>query len=160
MIAVGMPSETIQAMKVTVDQNQLSMLQLRDRAIREGWDDSEEYREQMSALRNPYRELREQFGDEAYDQYLYASGMPNRVQIREVYTGSAAANAGLRPGDILVSYADNSIYSMSTLRQSTLEGSVGETILLELNRDGETFTASVPRGPLGISMSAVVVKPE
>ncbi len=160
LIAVGMPSETIQAMKVTVDQNQLSMLQLRDRAIREGWDDSEEYREQMSALRNPYRELREQFGDEAYDQYLYASGMPNRVQIREVYTGSAAANAGLRPGDILVSYADNSIYSMSTLRQSTLEGSVGETILLELNRDGETFTASVPRGPLGISMSAVVVKPE
>ncbi|MDJ0834288.1 MAG: hypothetical protein QNJ69_12245, partial [Gammaproteobacteria bacterium] len=90
LIAVGMPADTIQAMKVTVDQNQLEMLQLRDRAIREGWNDSEEYREQMFALRNPYRELREQFGDEAYDQYLYASGTPNRVQIREVYSGSAA----------------------------------------------------------------------
>lgn len=160
LISVGMPVETIQAMKVTVDQNQLEMLQLRDQAIREGWSDSEEYREQMFALRNPYRELREQFGDEAYDQYLYATGTPNRVQIRQVYTGSAAANAGLRPGDIVVSYADSSIYSMSTLRQSTLEGIAGETILLEINRDGQSFMASAPRGPLGISMSSVVVKPE
>ncbi len=160
LISVGMPVETIQAMKVTVDQNQLEMLQLRDQAIREGWSDSEEYREQMFALRNPYRELREQFGDEAYDQYLYATGTPNRVQIRQVYSGSAAANAGLRPGDIVVSYADSSIYSMSTLRQSTLEGIAGETILLEINRDGQSFMASAPRGPLGISMSSVVVKPE
>ena len=160
LIAAGMPLDTIQAMKSTFDQNQLEMLQLRDRAIREGWSDSAEFREQMSALSNPYQELREQFGDEAYDQYLFASGMPNRVQIREVYSGSAADNAGLRPGDIFVSYASAPIYSMSALRQSTLEGSAGESVLLELVRDGDSFTASVPRGPLGISMSAVVVQPE
>jgi len=160
LIAGGMPSETIQAMKLTVDQNQLEMLQLRDSAIREGWEESVEFSEQMFALRNPYRGLKEEFGDEAYDLYLYATGTPNRVEIREVYSGSAADDAGIKPGDIFVSYASNPIYSMSTLRQSTLEGAAGETIMVELIRDNKSFTTSVPRGPLGISMSAAVVKPE
>lgn len=160
LIAEGMPSETIQAMKLTVDQNQLEMLQLRDSAIREGWEESAEFSEQMFALRNPYRGLKEEFGDEAYDLYLYATGTPNRVEIREVYSGSAADDAGIKPGDIFVSYASNPIYSMSTLRQSTLEGAAGETIMVELIRDNKSFTTSVPRGPLGISMSAAVVKPE
>lgn len=160
LIAVGMPTDTIQAMKLTVDHNQLEMLQLRDRAIREGWNDSVEFREQMREFGNPYRALRDEFGDQAFDQYLYATETPNRVEIQEVYSGSAADNAGLKPGDIVVSYASNSIYSMSTLRQSTLEGIAGETILLEINRDGQLINASVPRGPLGISMAPVVVKPD
>ena len=160
LIAAGMPIETIRAMNQTVDRNRLEMLQLRDRAIREGWDDSDEYREQMRELRNPYRALREDFGNEAFDQFLYASGIPNRVRIQEVYSGSAADNAGLVPGDIIVSYADNRIYSMTTLRDSTLEGFAGENILLEVVRDGEQITASLPRGPLGISMSSLVIKPD
>lgn len=159
LFAFGMPQETIQAMRMTIDQNQLQMLQLRDRAIREGWNDSDDYREQMSALRNPYRALREKFGDEAYDQYLYATDTPNRVQVQDVYSGSAADNAGLKPGDVIISYATSPVYSMSTLRQSTLEGIAGETILLELQRDGRQVTVSVPRGPLGISMTPVVIKP-
>ena len=160
LVAIGMPEDTIQAMKLTVDQNQLEMLQLRDRAIREGWDNSNDYTEEMFALRNPYRGLQEQFGDEAYDQYLYATGTPNRVEVREVYSGSAADNAGIRPGDLLVSYASTPVFSMSGLRQSTLEGTSGETILVELIRDDQEYTTSVPRGPLGISMSAAVVKPD
>ena len=160
LIAVGIPQDTIDSMQRTVDQKQWQMLQLRDRAIREGWSDSEDFREQMSELRNPFQGLREEFGDEAYDQYLYATDTPNRVQVQEVYSGSAADDAGLLPGDIIVSYASDPIYSMSTLRQSTLEGVAGETILLEVNRDGSPLTASVPRGPLGITMTGVVVKPE
>ncbi len=160
LVAIGMPEDTIQAMKLTVDQNQLEMLQLRDRAIREGWDNSNDYTEEMFALRNPYRGLQEQFGDEAYDQYLYATGTPNRVEVREVYSGSAADNAGIRPGDLLVSYASTPVFSMSDLRQSTLEGTSGETILVELIRDDQEYTTSVTRGPLGISMSATVVKPD
>lgn len=160
LVAIGMPEDTIQAMKLTVDQNQLEMLQLRDRAIREGWDNSNDYTEEMFALRNPYRGLQEQFGDEAYDQYLFATGTPNRVEVREVYSGSAADNAGIRPGDLLVSYASTPVFSMSGLRQSTLEGTSGETILVELIRDDQEYTTSVPRGPLGISMSAAVVKPD
>ncbi len=160
LIAVGMPSDTVRAMKSSVDRKQWQMLQLRDRAIREGWNDSDDYRQQMAELSNPFQGLREEFGDEAYDQYLYASGTPNRVEVQEVYSGSAAADAGLQPGDIVLSYATNTIYSMSSLRESTLEGFSGETILLELERDGRIITTSVPRGPLGITMSAVVVKPD
>ena len=160
LIAAGMPTETVQAMQQSVDQSRLEMLQLRDRAIREGWDESDEYREQMQRLRNPYSSLRDDFGDEAFDQFLFASGIPNRVQIEEVYSGSAADDAGLIPGDVIVSYADNTIYSMTTLRDSTLEGFAGENILLEVIRDGQPITMNVPRGPLGISMSSMVMKPD
>ncbi len=158
--AAGMPTETIQAMQQSIDRSRLQMLQLRDRASREGWDDSDEYRDQMRDLRNPYRGLRDEFGDEAFDQFLFASGIPNRVQVEEVYSGSAADDAGLVPGDIIVSYAETTIYSMTTLRDSTLEGFAGENILLEVNRDGQPITINVPRGPLGISMSSTVIKPD
>ncbi len=158
--AAGMPTETIQAMQQSIDQSRLQMLQLRDRASREGWDDSDEYRDQMRDLRNPYRGLRDEFGDEAFDQFLFASGIPNRVQVEEVYSGSAADDAGLVPGDIIVSYAETTIYSMTTLRDSTLEGFAGENILLEVNRDGQPITINVPRGPLGISMSSTVIRPD
>ncbi len=160
IIEVGIPEDTYQAMKSIMDQRQLDMLLLRDRATREGWRNSDDYREQMSVLRNPYRDLRDDFGDDAYDQFLYVTGSPNRVQIQEVYQGSAAYDAGLQPGDIVVSYASNRIYTMTALRDSTLQGVSGESILLEFERDGSTVTTSVPRGPLGVSMTSLVVKPD
>lgn len=160
LLALGMASETIQAMKQIVDRHQLEMLELSNRAQREGWDDTAEYSEQMQQLSNPFRSLQQEFGDEAYDLYLYASGIPNRVEIREVYSGSAADQAGLQPGDILLSYASRRIYAMSELRQATVEGEAGETVLIELLRDGQPVISSVPRGPLGISMSLARVKPE
>jgi hypothetical protein len=160
LLEVGMASDTIAAMKYTVDQNQLEMLRLRDKAIREGWDQTKEFSEQMFEVSNPLRGLQDEFGDESYDKYLYASGTPNRVQIREVYSGSAAESAGLQPGDIFIGYDSSPIYSMSNLRQSTVAGNAGESVLVELKRDNQTYTSSVPRGPLGISMSSALVKPD
>ena len=159
LLDAGMARETAASMKQWIDQNQLERLQLRNRAIREGWQDTLEFSEQMHELSNPFRGVREEFGDQAYDMYLYATNTPNRVQVREVYSGSAAHDAGLKAGDIFISYAEQAVYDMSDLRQATVDGNAGETVLIEVLRDDFPYSSSVPRGPLGISMSMTVMKP-
>lgn len=160
LLAAGLAPEIIQAMQQRMDQNRLSMLQLRDQATREGWNDSEKYQEKMFELRDSSRGIREEFGDRQYDQYLHASGRPNRVVVREVYRGSAADLAGLQAGDIIINYASSNIYSMSELRQATVAGNAGETVLLEVLRNDNPISTSVPRGPLGISMNSTRIQPQ
>lgn len=159
LIAAGLAHETILAMQQRVDQNRLAMLQFRDQAIREGTDESVEFSEQIHELSNSTRGLREEFGNQLFDQYLYASGRRNRIVIREVYSGSAADDAGLLPGDIIISYASSEIFSMTELRQATVEGTAGETVLVEIKRDESPWSTSVPRGPLGISMNMIRYQP-
>lgn len=160
LLAAGMAPEIIAAMQQRMDQNRIAMLQLRDQATREGWNDSREYQEKMFELRDSSRGIREEFGERQYDQYLYASGRPNRVVVREVYSGSAADLAGLQTGDIIVSYASANIYSMSELREATVDGTAGETVLVEILRDDTPISTSVPRGPLGISMNSTRMQPQ
>jgi C-terminal processing protease CtpA/Prc len=159
LISAGMAPQTVESLQLTVDRNRLALLQLRNEAIREGWDDTPEFREKLQALRDPGQTIRDEFGEQMYDQFLYASGRANRIVVREVYSGSAAELAGLKAGDIVLSYGLSNIYSMSELRQSTLEGKAGEMVLLEIMRDDYPVTTSVPRGPLGISMNSTRVQP-
>jgi hypothetical protein len=159
LMTAGMAPETIRAMQLVVDRNKLERLQLRDRAIREGWQDNLEYSERMHELSDPMRGLREEFGDQAYDLYLYSSGYPNRIQVREVFTGSAADLAGIKSGDIIVSYASSAMFSMTELRKATTEGVAGDTVLMEAVRSQQPYSTSLPRGPLGISMSMTRVEP-
>lgn len=159
LINAGLALETVQSMQQRVDQNQLEMLEMRNQAIRAGADDSLEYSEKMHELNDSTRGLREEFGDQLYDQYLYASGRPNRVVIRDVYSGSAADNAGLQPGDMFIQYASSNIFSMSELRQATVEGTAGETVLIEIKREDNSLSTSAPRGPLGISMGMIRYQP-
>ena len=160
LLAAGIPPDSVQRIKLQLDQNRLELLQLRDQAIREGWLDSTEYNEKASELRDPGMGLREQLGDSTYDIYLYASGRPNRVIVNEVYSGSAADGAGIQPQDIILSYASQRIFSMTDLQQATVEGIAGQAVLVEIQRNKLPFTTSVPRGPLGISMTIIRQQPE
>lgn len=155
----NIPLDTIQRIQSRVGENRLARLELRDKAIREDWLDTPEYIEQQQQLPSPTDGLREEFGDEIFDQYLYASGRPNRIIVREVFSGSAAAQAGIESGDLIISYASNPVYRMSDLQQATTEGYSGEIVLLELLRDDLPLSTSVPRGPLGISMSVINRQP-
>jgi len=157
LVSAGIPLDTIQRINQRIGENRL---ELRDQAIREDWIDTPEYIEKQQQLPGPTEGLREEFGDQTYDQYLYASGRPNRVIVREVFSGSAAESAGIEPGDILLSYASEFIYTMSDLQQATTEGYSGEAVLLEILRDKLPFSTSVPRGPLGISMTITRKEPE
>lgn len=160
LLAASIPLDTIQRIKQRVGENHLARLQLRDQAIREDWIDTAEYIEKAKQTPNPTDGLREEFGDETYDQYLYASGRPNRVIVREVFSGSAAENAGIKSGDIILSYASKLIYSMSELQQATTEGYSDETVSIEIMREDLPFSTSAPRGPLGISMTIIRKEPK
>ena len=98
--------------------------------------------------------------DEAYARYLYAVGRPNQVTVQRVLSGSAAETAGLRPGDVLLGYQGERVFAASDLRRATQAGDAGDTVTLEVLRDGQRIQAYVPRGPLGISMSSDSVLPD
>ena len=160
LTAAQIPYATAEAIRDLVAQNRLAMLRLRDRAEREGWINSTRYAQELRKLLDPTHGIREQFGDDIYDRYLYASEKPNRVIATAVYPDSAAAAAGIQAGDTVLSYAAKNIYSMQDLQQATLEGEAGESVLVVIRRDDATFSLTVPRGPLGIELRMETQAPE
>ncbi len=153
LLDAGLPLDTVERIYQRISETRLAQLELRNRAIREDWLDSPKYFEQRASLEDPASGLREQEGDAVYDQYLYAAGRPNRVMVTEVYQGSAADQAGIQTHDVILSYAQLRIFSMQELQQATTRGQEGEILLIEVLRDGERISTSVPRGPLGIAMT-------
>lgn len=159
LINQGLPPQTANQLQRYVDEKRLQRLNLRDQAIREGWRDSDEYMQKMNALGDAAYGVKQEFGEQVYDQYLYASGRPNRVIVREVINESVAQSAGLIPGDMIVRYANESIFSMNDLREATSKGVAGESILLEILRDNQPYSITIARGPLGISMDSARIQP-
>lgn len=142
----------------TRDELQLKRLQLRDKAIREGWFRSERWVDQSRVL-NADSALRTKLGDERFEDYLTASGRNNRVKIDDVMAGSAAQQAGILPGDVIYRYADQRVYLSAELRNMTTAGEAGETTALTVLRNGEQLDLSVPRGPLGVMISGIAISP-
>lgn len=148
----GLPTATVGMIKDYIDSRRLQRLQLRNQAIRNGWEDSDEFIEKMYQLNDVSKGLRKDFGEKVYDHYLYASGQPNRVKVREIIGGSVAESAGIKAGDIILRYANEPIYNMLDLRKATAQGAPGEGTLVELLRDKQFYSLTIPRGPLGILM--------
>lgn len=104
------------------------------------------------ALPDPRAQLRSELGDDGYDRYLYASGSPNRVRVRSVMQGSAASFAGLREGDVILSYGGERVFDFQDLRRASYRGEPGENVILEVRRaDGGYEQVLMRRGPMGIS---------
>ena len=96
--------------------------------------------------------LRAELGDDAYDRYLYANGSANRVKVRRVLPGSAAQQAGLNEGDVLLAYDGERLFTFEDLRAASYRGEPGELATLEVRRaDGTVTQVALPRGPMGIS---------
>jgi len=152
LTAAQIPVATADAIRDLIAQNRLALLQLRDQAEREGWINTTRYAQALRKLLDPTHGIRAQFGDDIYDRYLYASGRANRVLATAVYPNSTASAAGIQPGDIILSYASKNIYSMKDLQQATVKGQAGESVLVVLERNGSTFSITLPRGPLGIEL--------
>jgi C-terminal processing protease CtpA/Prc len=72
-----------------------------------------------------------------------------RLFVREVPPGMAAASAGLRDGDEVISIDDVPVGDMSPGEvHQRLEGKVGTKVVLAISRDGTTQRIEVIRGPL------------
>lgn len=152
LLAVGLDEQTARDLQTRNDQYQLSRLELFDQAAREGWDNGEQLSDGLEALEQGRPDLREELGETLYDQYLYESGSANRVAIDSVIPGSSASQAGLLAGDTIISYADERAFDVQDLQQATRSGSRGESVQIVFERDGQTLTAEIIRGPMGVTL--------
>lgn len=125
---------------------QMEALELRYEAQRSG--DAAGFFRDRTTTADP---LRNELGDTDYERYLGASGRATSVSVSSVLNGSPARQAGLRPGDRIVSYDGNRVFSMSDLTRQTLDGQPGEQVVVDILRDGMSMQVVVPRGPIGIS---------
>jgi len=107
---------------------------------------------------NPQAIMRSEMGDDTYARYLEAQGQPTAIKITQVLGGSPAGQIGLQPGDQLISYAGDRVFSVTELRNQTMQGNPGEDVVIEIERDGTRIQLTVPRGPIGITGSGASVR--
>ena len=107
----------------------------------------------FSGAASPQALLRDELGDDNYARYLEAQGMPTAVQVTQVLERSPGSQAGLQPGDEIVSYNGSRVFNVMELRGMTMQGRPGEDVIVEVNRDGVTMQLSLPAGPIGITGS-------
>jgi PDZ domain len=160
LMAAGLDAASAAEIKRHNDELAMSEMYLRDQARREQWLDSERFRQEMAALEAQRTSVRDEIGDDAYDRYLYALGESNRVRVDDVLSESPAAEAGLLAGDMIVRYADARIFAPGELVAQTRDGTAGETVRLEIIRNGQRLEIDVPRGPLGLRIAATQATPE
>lgn len=112
----------------------------------------------LSLANGPQSLLRRELGDSDYARYLEAQGEPTAVQITQVLDSSPGSRAGLQPGDEIVSYNGERVFSVNDLRALTLQGTAGEDVVIEIERDGVRMQLNVQRGPVGISGASATIR--
>jgi hypothetical protein len=138
---------------------ELKRLALQDLATRDNFLNTQRYYDELARINKQDIALREELGDERYDEYLYTSKQNNRIRIASVMLGSAAEQAGIQKGDIVLSYNDNRMFTWQELKDATSEGQLGEYVTLSIYRNGQVYSFSVPRGPLGTQLGAARLEP-
>ena len=138
---------------------ELKRLELQDRASREDYLNTQRYYDELEAINRLDVSLREELGDERYDRYLYDSKQNNRIRIASVMLGSVAEQAGILRGDVILSYDNQQMFTWDELKDATASGELGEYVSISIYRDGEIFSFSVPRGPLGVQLGATRLQP-
>jgi hypothetical protein len=123
--------------------------ELRMKALQEQYDARREGRAPAGDFGD--NTLRAELGDADYERYLSAIGRPTSVGVADVLAGSPAERAGLLPGDEIVAYNGKRVFDTGELNALTLEGTSGESVVLDVRRDGQSMQLVMPRGPIGIT---------
>ncbi len=137
-----------QAQRITERESELRLeaLYAQYDAVREG-----EPFDPRSEQFDPEEQLRQELGDLSYERYLEATGQSTSVGVQQVMAGSAGQAAGLQPGDEVIAYGGARVFSTSDLNELILEGAPGQTVVVDVLRDGLQIQVYVPRGPIGIT---------
>jgi hypothetical protein len=138
---------------------ELKRLELQNRAERDNYLNTQRYFDELDDINMQDINLREELGDESYDEYLYNSKQNNRIRIVSVMLGSAAEQSGIQKGDVVLSYDNKRMFSWQELKAATTEGQLGEFVSISIDRNGEIFSFTVPRGPLGTQLGATRLEP-
>ncbi len=68
------------------------------------------------------------------------------VFVNDIYAGSGAANAGLKPGDVIVAIEGHDVDGMSSLKKQLINYRPGDTVMVTVERDKEEITVDLVLG--------------
>lgn len=138
---------------------ELKKLELQDRAKRDDYLGTQRYNDELESINQQDVNLREELGDQRYDEYLFNSKQNNRIKIASVMLGSAAEQVGIQKNDVVLSYDNNRMFNWQELKDATSEGQLGDYVSIDIYRDGAIYSFSVPRGSLGMQLGATRLAP-
>ena len=104
-----------------------------------------------TGFRDTQAGLRADLGDDGYARYLEATGQQTSINVFEVLESSPGQAAGLQSGDEIVGYDGERVFSQLDLQALTVDGEPGETVAVDIVRDGQPMQVYMPRGPVGIT---------
>ena len=159
LLAAGFDPSEVADIRKHLEETELERLFVRDQAGREGWLRTQRFWNETIRLNQRQLELRDEYGDNAYDWILYAMGRENRVVASGVIQDSPASRVGLEVGDVIVAYAGQRIRAPHELQRAVLEGLPGDNAALDVERDGETRRFYLPVGPIGIRLDTLQQAP-
>ena len=148
LVAGGFTEQRARQILEIEDEVRMAALQAEYEAQRDG-----EALNPWELLQGSQNGLRERLGDAEYEQYLLAQGGRASITVGDVINSSPASRAGLRPGDQILSYDGQRVFSMDELRSKVFSGDPGEDVIVDIERNGQRMQLVLPRGPMGITGS-------
>ncbi|HSN52720.1 MAG TPA: PDZ domain-containing protein [Woeseiaceae bacterium] len=148
LVAGGFTEERARQILELEDEARMQALQAEYDAYRKG-----EPRNPWDVVQGPQDGLHERLGDTEYEKYLLAQGGSASISVGDVISSSPANRAGLRPGDQILSYDGQRVFSMDELRSMAFSGDPGEDVIVDIERNGQRMQLVLPRGPMGITGS-------
>lgn len=122
---------------------QMEMLQARYEAMR-GQDNPRFFGSAFDA------QLRNELGEVDYERYLAANGRATSISIGNVIPNSPAQQAGLQPGDKIVRYDGERVFSMMDVAGHIMQNEAEGNVVVDIERGGVAMQLVIPRGPLGV----------
>jgi len=159
LVAAGIDEAMAEEIIRRKDEAEYWYLELRDRAVREGYLSTPRFRKEIRQLKYDDVNMRNDLGDDVYDRYLYAAGKDNRVAVSSIMKSSPAEYTGIMAGDIILSYDEQKIFSWQELSKATTQGRRDESVIVNVQRNSEILNILVPRGPLGVKLEARHIQP-
>jgi len=148
LVAGGFTEQRARQILEIEDEVRMAALQAEYEAQRDG-----EALNPWELLQGSQNGLRERLGDAEYEKYLLAQGGRASITVGDVINSSPASRAGLRPGDQILSYDGQRVFSMDELRSKVFSGDPGEDVIVDIERNGQRMQLVLPRGPMGITGS-------
>jgi len=159
LLRAGVAAEVAEDIVWRRAQVSLDRLDLRDQAIREGWLNTERYREELRKINQERVSMRDEIGVDSFDRYLFETGQDNRVLVDSIIPGSAGEESGMLPGDVIEHYGEQKVFNFRDLRRATSDGARGELVPVVVRRGTQQVELWLPRGPIGIGLGATRVDP-
>lgn len=160
LLRAGVAAEVAEDIVWRRAQVSLDRLDLRDQAIREGWLNTDRYREELRKINQERVSVRDEIGVDSFDRYLFETGQDNRVSVDSIIPGSAGEESGMLPGDVIENYGEQKVFNFRDLRGATSDGERGELVPVVVRRGGQRLELWLPRGPIGIGLDATRVDPQ